>query len=315
MSNNVEEIPVEWQFPERDWEGLSVMQVAFDAGLLSLELQPNPLEEDWVKITAYSDAGDRIEYVLGYGGSPMDTRRSTEKFTRLNLGRDLPMRYEICDFTSLGRDPSEVAIRLDGYFSRNFNQVGKPNPFNSLASFSCDKLEFSRGRLSHQTFAVFMGQTFMKGVDSPLLHLHRPTFFNDKLDAPAPSVITRTRFFDAPDQIWDLSLFADTGFTPLVQERPNHVVFLNQDGQETFDLQFGLEIGEDALLFAARLANLQMRMVKVLRVPIFLDHQQIYDAITRKPPYQRNEYGELDIPWQKLPSITGARLSYEPMTD
>lgn len=289
-------IPGEWNFLERDTEGLKVSQIDLRQRFLAISL-PNRQIHEWDS----KYRGEYVDYFFDAKGEAIDYRKHSDFSTTIVLRKsDTGMRFWMNEERGgLPEDYSTITVGLS-----------ETAPEVKTLEFSA--LDYD----NYLTFlSIFAKNTFYRGlftIDSSRIFAKDRNGNEIKSLGAVMGLIDvggRGNNLEASD--WSLKDYDKSRFLSDKQEKSNEVFFRNEKGEVVFRLNWEVEDGK--LVISE--TYLPTQITKILCAPIIFPTGEVAKAVFSRSPYEkkRNRISgleHLEVPWREIDKILGVSLAY-----
>ena len=298
------EIPENWDFRYRDTPGLKIDQIDLDQRFIAFYLPTDPhtnqpLYGDYFFDNEGKSLVNRHYYKEG--------RMSELGSTSIDLVGDLEIDYWIDarpeNFVDYGKHPirRDIGISVD-FREKNLNgKIG--TRFDEILG-----AVYYEGQLFN---GVHFGYNFAPDPNRDK-HLFVPSM---DFDIKIGTSDTMRLLLDPKNRDNEALELWGKGFGGLQpQINQNGAVYLDKNGDKIFQVDWKIE--EDELepsrgrLAVFSQTHIPSGIVKTLRALLRLNLGEVKDAVFSRPPYQKDERGNLIVPWRNIDRIVGATLSY-----
>lgn len=287
-------IPENWNFPEKNEQGLKLIQI-------------DP-EERFLALTVPDGKGHKsVEYFFGAEGNVSGylivPSANSPNNIDVGLTSDIKVIYNITRNTGSGLHPL-TPMEIYVFLISDKDHLMDPEFEEMLGDFY-----YRSGELC----GVMVDSTFAEEKS----HIESPRFFLQALNYNASWTspdfgfdVNSPRKYDSSKKEFDTGNFVLRG----VNRQKLDVV--DKDKKQVFEIEFGRESdrGEHRRqsLFISQ-KHTPTGIIKTLRAPLKIDLQKVAEILNSKLPHNKERVAGKDrlvVPWRDIDRIVGARLSY-----
>jgi hypothetical protein len=285
-------IPESWKFPERDTKGLKVEQIDLGQNFLAFSLPELP----YIKKTSFYK-GEYADYFFDSKGNPTDCRKRSRFYTNIILSTDMETHFEIDGQSSLPGDSRISVFILEPNLETGILERTNEDFNKRLGYFSFVESDDIH---SNKLYTVSLGGNLV--IDKAGNRVKSPNVVIIGANGENGNNLETSH--------WNLNPFSyDKSYSLCEREKPNEVLFQNEQGDITFKLNWEVKNGR----LVVSETYLPTQTARILSAPVTLSMDEVKEAVFSKPQYVKNLLkgpGRLDVPWMKINDILETSLLY-----